>query len=80
MNRLKYHCQKVLPLVYDDALSYYEVLGKLVEKINEIVEDINDNLKDYMIENWNYLFLDIAYIEETETIVLQLSSDDEDEE
>lgn len=31
-------CQKVLPLVYDDALSYYESLCKIIDKINEIIE------------------------------------------
>lgn len=35
---LRYWCHKVLPLVYDDSLSYYEVLCKVSEKINEIVE------------------------------------------
>lgn len=33
--------QKVLPLVYDDALSYYEVLSKVVLKLNEIIEIVN---------------------------------------
>ena len=32
---------KVLPLVYDDALSYYEVLNKVVCRFNEIAEIIN---------------------------------------
>lgn len=31
-------CQKVLPLVYDDSLSYYEVLCKVVKYINELIE------------------------------------------
>lgn len=31
------YCQVVLPLVYDDALSYYEVLEKLRVKINELL-------------------------------------------
>lgn len=35
------YCQKVLPLVYDDALSYYEVLCKLTAKINELIELFN---------------------------------------
>lgn len=30
---------KILPLVYDESLSYYEVLCKVVEKINEIIAD-----------------------------------------
>lgn len=35
---LKFWCYKVLPLVYDDSLSYYEVLCKVVEKLNEVIE------------------------------------------
>lgn len=46
---LKFWCQKVLPLVYDDSLSYYEVLCKVSEKINELVEN-NKNLPDYIAE------------------------------
>ena len=46
---LKFWCQKVLPLVYDDSLSYYEVLCKVSEKINELVEN-NANLPDYITE------------------------------
>lgn len=33
-------CQKVLPLVYDDSLSYYEVLCKLVAYVNGLREDV----------------------------------------
>lgn len=36
-----WHCQKVLPLTYDDSLSYYEMVCKLVAKCNEIIEQIN---------------------------------------
>lgn len=33
-------CQKVLPLVYDDSLSYYEVLCKLVTYVNGLRDDV----------------------------------------
>ena len=62
----KFWCMKVLPLVYDDSLSYYEVLCKVVKYINdliasdkEIVEEI-DKLKADMttvqewIDSFNY--------------------------
>ena len=32
-------CQKVLPLVYDESLSYYEVLCKVVEYINNLIDN-----------------------------------------
>ena len=37
----RYWCQKVLPLVYDDSLSYYEVLCKVVDYINKLIDDEN---------------------------------------
>lgn len=36
----KFWCQKVLPLVYDDSLSYYEVLCKLTKYVNGLREDV----------------------------------------
>lgn len=36
----RFWCQKVLPLVYDDSLSYYELLCKFVSYINNCIEDI----------------------------------------
>ena len=38
----KFYCQKVLPLVYSDALSYYETVCKLVDKINELIATDNE--------------------------------------
>lgn len=39
--KLKGFFNPVLPLVYDDSLSYYEALQKLVEKINQFQEILN---------------------------------------
>ena len=36
----RYWCQKVLPLVYDDSLSYYELLCKIVDYLNKTMEDV----------------------------------------
>lgn len=38
VSTLKYWCYKVLPLVYDDSLSYYELLCRVVSKLNELIE------------------------------------------
>lgn len=35
----RFWCQKALPLVYDNSLSYYEVLCKVVEYLNNVVGD-----------------------------------------
>lgn len=63
MNDLKtfrFWCFKVLPLVYDDSLSYYEILCKVVDYINKLIEqdkifadEIND-LKNELkiVQDW----------------------------
>ena len=38
IDKVKFWCYKVLPLVYDDSLSYYELLCKVVGKLNELIE------------------------------------------
>lgn len=37
----RFWCQKVLPLVYDDSLSYYEVLNKVVDYLNNVIKYVN---------------------------------------
>lgn len=38
LNYFRFWCYKVLPLVYDDSLSYYEVLCKVVDYINKLID------------------------------------------
>ena len=47
--KFKFWCQKILPLVYDDSLSYVETLYKVVDYLNKVIEDIN-NIPDYINE------------------------------
>lgn len=62
--------QKVIPLVYDESLSYYEVLGKVVQKLNELIE-YNENFTIEQIrEVVSSLILKALYDEENETIYL----------
>lgn len=42
----RYWCQKVLPISYDDSLSYYELLSKLVEHMNTFIDDVDGLYKD----------------------------------
>ena len=42
LSPFRYWCQKVLPLVYDDSLSYYELLCKVVDYLNKTMEDVDN--------------------------------------
>lgn len=44
-----YWVQHILPLVYDDSLSYMELLGKVTKTLNELVEN-NSLLPDYIMK------------------------------
>lgn len=60
LRHFKFWCYKVLPLVYDDSLSYYELLCKVVKYINDlidsdkaIIEDVDELKKDIeFVKNW----------------------------
>ena len=68
IGRFRYYCQKVLPAVYDDSLSYYELLTKVVEYLNEVIE--NDNQQNRAITELQETLLEFMsgefdpYIEE----------------
>lgn len=50
IRNLKFWCQPVLPLTYDDSLSYYETLAKVVSKVNEVIaftEGILESANNY---------------------------------
>ena len=42
-------CYKILPLVYDDSLSYYEVLCKTTSALNDVIENVN-NLPEFIAD------------------------------
>ena len=66
----RFWCQKVLPLVYDDSLSYYEILCKVVKYINDLIDQdkvIGDTLESLQqalteVQNWIKNF-DTSYLE-----------------
>lgn len=64
----RFGCFKVLPLVFDEALSYYEVLCKLRNSLNEVIEQANALV--------NELGLTDAEIDELKEIVGEGSVDD----
>ena len=55
----KIWCQKVLPNVYDDSLSYYEYLCKMNEYLNEVIEQMNtlteaeEEYQEALTQAWN---------------------------
>ena len=67
----RFWCYKVLPLAYDNSLSYYEVLCKVVQYINELIDQdkifgdelarLSQELK--VVQKWIADF-DTSYIKE----------------
>ena len=51
---------KVLPLVYDDSISYYEEVCRLVNKINELVDALNNVSIDILQEANSYTDTQLA--------------------
>ena len=47
MKDLRLPCHKVLPLVYDNSLSYYEVLCQLAKNVDETVEVVSKLAETY---------------------------------
>lgn len=62
--KLRFWCQQVLPLVYDDSLSYYELLNKVVLHLNKHTEDINALIDFYD-----------TFAEDVEEIIRQMMDD-----
>lgn len=48
IDNLRYWCYKILPLVYDDSLSYNEFLCKVNAKLNEVIDSTNG-----LLATWN---------------------------
>ncbi len=46
LRHFRFWCQSVLPLVYDDSLSYYEVLCKVVTYINKLIDSDKEIIDD----------------------------------
>lgn len=42
ITKLKFWTQRVLPIVFDDSLSFQELLYKVTQKINEVIGVVND--------------------------------------
>lgn len=72
LRHFRFWCQKVLPLVYDNSLSYYEVLCKVVKYINDLIDSDKEIIKD--IDSIKALLTEVEefmenYREEAEKII-----------
>lgn len=70
------YSQKVIPLAFDESLSYYENICKLVAKMNEIIDfannELSEELKTYIDKRFNDIMLDTMYEPETETLIMYI--------
>ena len=75
----RYFCQSVLPAVYDDSLSYYEVVCKVAEQLNKTMEasdSVNSDLQqlnEYVQQLYHYMSDDPAsqFIDQLEAYIDQ---------
>ena len=57
----RFWCQLALPLTYDDSLSYYELLNKVVNYLNHVIADVSavegnvGKLRDAFVELQDYV-------------------------
>lgn len=79
IEKIKYYCHKILPLSYDDSLSYYEVLCKLTAKMNEMIEYINTSFIDYVREVIGDIFVESTYDSTSKTLDFSFSEDADDQ-
>lgn len=71
LKHFRFWCYKVLPLVYDDSLSYYEILCKVVKYINGLIDQdkvLGDELASQKaalqeVQDWIANF-DTSYLEQ----------------
>lgn len=70
MGYINFWCQKVIPLVFDDSLSYYEAICKFMQKLNEVINALNNNAEcidelqgKYIILQRNFDALEVKWEE-----------------
>lgn len=65
IGQFRFWCQKVLPLVYDDSLSYYELLCKVVNYLNDVIANSS-------VEEENIAMLLIAFKELEDFVISEI--------
>lgn len=59
---MPFWAQKILPAVYDDSLSYYQLLGRILQKYNEVIEIVNKH-SETLVDHENRITAAEAQIE-----------------
>lgn len=69
-----------LPTSFMESLSYWEGLNVLVNKMNEIIDfannELTQELKEYINQEFNNILLDTMYDAETETLIMYITRED----
>ena len=72
------YSQKVIPLAFDESMSYLEDICHLKYKVNEIIGFIDDVLEekinDYINTKFNEMMINSMYDAQTETLILYLDN------
>lgn len=84
LDSFRFWCQKVLPAVYDDSLSYYELLCKVVNWLNEVIENLNKMGVDVTslygayteLQNWVNNYFDNLNVQNEINVKLNMMADD----
>lgn len=74
---------KAVPSEFDNSISYLEILYKLTDKINQVIDFVNSTIDqkiiEYIDERFNDIMIDAMYDAETETLILYLNHTGENE-
>lgn len=64
------YTNKILPSVYDESLSYYEELLRIIKRMDILDEDMREEFSKSLIEFFNKIMPSAIYERENETINL----------
>lgn len=75
---LRWWTHAILPLVFDESLSYVELLNKVVAKMNEVIGYVTTNIEELISDVVNEYFVKITYTESLEQINFMIERSEND--
>ena len=70
---------ETIPSYFDNSLSYMEEIAHLKHIVNDIIKfannELSNQLKEYIVEQFNNIFIETAYDKETETLIMRLEKE-----